>query len=240
MTSTPALPSAYASPTPMPLALVGSELRVPVVSGGSRRYVNLDYAASAPCLVSVKQAVDELLPWYSSVHRGTGYKSQLATEAYEGARQAVRSFVGARADDAVIVTRNTTDGLNLLAAALPPRTEVLVFAAEHHANLLPWRRRDATFLAIPASPEEALHRLDQALSAGASGPRLVAVTGASNVTGEIWPYAEIAALAHRHGARACSTLPSSPRTGESTWRPQASTTWLCPVTSSTPRSGPAR
>ena len=121
-------------PAPADLTLVGSELEVPLVTGARRRYVNLDYAASAPCLASVKRAVDALLPWYASVHRGAGYKSQLATEAYEGARAAVRSFVGARSSDTVVFTRNTTDAINLLAAALPPDAEVLAFASEHHAN----------------------------------------------------------------------------------------------------------
>jgi selenocysteine lyase/cysteine desulfurase len=180
-------------------ALVGDGLEVPLVDGGERRYVNLDHAASAPCLVSVKQAVDDLLPWYSSVHRGAGFKSQLTTDAYEGARAVVRDFVGGRDDDVVVFTRNTTDSINLLAAALPPGARVITFAAEHHANLLPWRRRDFTMLPLPASPGEALERLDQALGAGRAG--LVSVTGASNVTGEIWPYAEMARLAHRHGAR---------------------------------------
>lgn len=182
-------------------ALVGADVEVPLVIGGVRRYVNLDYAASAPCLVAVKQAVDALLPWYSSVHRGAGYKSQLATEAYEGARAAVRSFVQARSDDCVLFTRNTTDAINLLASALPPCAAVVAFASEHHANLLPWRRRDVTFLPIPRSAGEALERLDQALRWIRADARLVAVTGASNVTGEIWPYVEIARLAHRHGAR---------------------------------------
>ncbi|MGH4016218.1 MAG: aminotransferase class V-fold PLP-dependent enzyme [Pseudonocardiaceae bacterium] len=183
------------------LALVGAELEVPLVTGGWRRYVNLDYAASAPCLVSVQRAVDALLPWYSSVHRGAGYKSQLATEAYEGARAAVRSFVGARPSDTVVFTRNTTDAINLLAAALPPEAEVLTFASEHHANLLPWRRHRVTYLPVPASPAEALERLDRALAAASGEPRLVAVTGASNVTGEIWPYPQITRLAHEHDAR---------------------------------------
>ena len=186
---------------PSDLTLVGSEVEVPLVTGGWRRYVNLDYAASAPCLVPVKQAVDELLPWYSSVHRGAGYKSQVATEAYEDAREAVRSFVGGRADDAVIFTRNTTDALNLLAAALPPNAEVFAFAAEHHANLLPWRRGHITSLPVPASPADALDTLDRVLRSPARGPRLVTVTGASNVTGEIWPYPQIARLAHEHDAR---------------------------------------
>lgn len=183
------------------LTLVGSEIDVPLVTGARRRYVNLDYAASAPCLVSVQRAVDALLPWYASVHRGAGYKSQVATEAYEGARVAVRSFVGARPSDTVVFTRNTTDAINLLAAALPPEAEVLTFASEHHANLLPWRRHRVTHLPVPASPAEALERLDRALATGSGGPRLVAVTGASNVTGEIWPYPQIARLAHEHDAR---------------------------------------
>jgi selenocysteine lyase/cysteine desulfurase len=188
-------------PAAADLALVGSELDVPLVTGARRRYVNLDYAASAPCLASVKRAVDALLPWYASVHRGAGYKSQLSTDAYEGARAAVRSFVGARSSDTVVFTRNTTDAINLLAAALPPDAEVFAFASEHHANLLPWRRRKVTYLPVPASPAEALERLDRALAARSDGPRLVAVTGASNVTGEIWPYPQIARLAHEREAR---------------------------------------
>lgn len=78
---------------------------------------------------------------------------------------------------------------------------MVAFASEHHANLLPWRRRDVAFLPVPRSPGEALERLDQTLRSVRADARLVAVTGASNVTGEIWPYAEIAQLAHRHGAR---------------------------------------
>ena len=117
------------------LALVGADVDVPLVTGGWRRYVNLDYAASAPCLSSVSEAVEALLPWYSSVHRGAGYKSQLATAAYEGAREAVHSFVGARHDDTVVFTRNTTDAINLVAAALPADASVFAYGAEHHANL---------------------------------------------------------------------------------------------------------
>ncbi len=183
-------------------ALVGAGAVVPLVGGGERRYVNLDYAASAPCLVSAQQAVEALLPWYASVHRGAGFLSQLTTDAYEGAREAVRNFVNGHRDDVVVFTRNTTDAINLLASALPEDTEVIGFAAEHHANLLPWRRRTSVLLPVPGSAAEALTRLEEALSRPAAGRhRLVTVTGASNVTGEIWPYAAMARLAHEHGAR---------------------------------------
>lgn len=151
--------------------------------------------------MAVKEAVDALLPWYSSMHRGAGFPSRVATAAYEGARDAVLDFVGAPSGDAVVFTRHTTEAINVLANALPEDTGVVVFAGEHHADLLPWLRRRATVLPVPASPDEALDLLGDALVAARGGIGLVAVTGASNVTGEIWPYAEIAEIAHRHGAR---------------------------------------
>jgi selenocysteine lyase/cysteine desulfurase len=194
------------------LALVGAGQAVPLIDGGTRPYVNLDYAASTPALVPVAQAVDEFLPWYSSVHRGAGFKSQVSTAAYEGAREEIRRFFRARADDAVLITRNTTDAINLLASALPEETHVFAFGVEHHANMLPWRRArlKVTYLPIPASPAHALQYLEEALQQERTGEtsrkratpqRLVAVTGASNVTGEVWPHRDLVELAHRYGAR---------------------------------------
>jgi selenocysteine lyase/cysteine desulfurase len=185
------------------LRLVGADVEVPILPRGSTRYVNLDYAASAPALQAVHDAVEELLGWYSSVHRGAGFKSRASTAAYEGARESIRRFVNARPDDAVIITRNTTDSINLLAGTLPPGTHVVAFAGEHHANLLPWKRIGVRYLPVPESPAAALESLATTLAdlPGCEDPHLVAVTGASNVTGEIWPLAEIARVAHDNGAR---------------------------------------
>ncbi|HSA50981.1 MAG TPA: aminotransferase class V-fold PLP-dependent enzyme [Yinghuangia sp.] len=186
-----------------PLAVVGRDVRVPLVTGGDIEYAALDYAASAPCLQRVWDDVAAYLPYYGSVHRGAGYLSQLSTDLYESSRATVAAHVGARPDDLVVFTRGTTDSLNLLASALPHGTRVFVFETEHHAALLPWRRRSGvTHLPAPASPAEAVSVLDAALAAdGGDGPRLVCVTGASNVTGELFPVAELAAVAHRYGAR---------------------------------------
>jgi selenocysteine lyase/cysteine desulfurase len=161
-------------------------------------YANLDYAATAPCLAAVAEAVNRLLPWYASVHRGAGAASRRCTLAYERARQTVADFVGARPGDHVIFTRNTTDALNLLARALPPAATVVSWAGEHHANLLPWPR--SVWLPVPDSPAGAVAALAGALDR-LDRPVLVAVTGASNVTGELWPVAELVAVAHRRGAR---------------------------------------
>jgi selenocysteine lyase/cysteine desulfurase len=98
--------------------VVGNEQEVPLVTGGQIRYVNLDYAASAPPLMEVSEAVAAMEPWCSSVHRGAGFKSQVSTAAYEGAREEVRAFLHTGLDDTVIFTRNTTDSINLLASCL--------------------------------------------------------------------------------------------------------------------------
>ncbi|GAA1746757.1 aminotransferase class V-fold PLP-dependent enzyme [Nonomuraea bangladeshensis] len=192
-------PAAAAPESARPIpAVVGADLEVPVKGGRLVRYANLDYAASAPCLEPVSAAVAAALPAYSSVHRGAGYASQLTTARYEQARHTVRAFVGARPSDAVIFTRNTTDATNLLSRCLPAGTTVVVFDTEHHASLLPWG--EAVRLAPPAFPGEAVRAADEALAA-IDGPKLLVVTAASNVTGELWPIAALAHIAHRHGAR---------------------------------------
>ncbi len=175
---------------------------VPLVTGELVEYAQLDHAASTPALTSVVRAVETATRTYSSVHRGTGWLSRVTSAHYEAARDEVARFVGARADDLVVLTRTTTDATNLLARALPDGTPVVVFASEHHASLLPWPAERTHRLPVPASPEEALGRLDAALAGLAEGPRpLVVVTGASNVTGELWPVAQVVAVARRHGAR---------------------------------------
>ncbi|WP_157251922.1 aminotransferase class V-fold PLP-dependent enzyme [Nonomuraea typhae] len=179
-------------------AVLGADLQVPVKGGRLVGYANLDYAASAPCLEPVSAAVTAALPAYSSVHRGAGYASQLTTARYEQARHTVRAFAGARSDDAVVFTRNTTDATNLLAGVLPAGTTTVVFDSEHHASLLPWQK--TVRLAPPAFPGEAVRQADEALAA-IDGPKLLVVTAASNVTGELWPIAALAHIAHRHGAR---------------------------------------
>jgi selenocysteine lyase/cysteine desulfurase len=88
----------------------------------------------------------------------------------------------------------------VLAAALPEGARVLSSPAEHHANMLPWRRHDVRLLPFARSAEEQLHVCERMLREARPRIDLVAVTGASNVTGEIWPVAQLAELAHRHGA----------------------------------------
>ncbi len=185
------------------LDIVGAHALVPLAGGGVAEYANLDHGASAPALRIVRDTVNALLERYASVHRGAGWHSKVCTSLYEGARQPVRQFAGGRADDAVIFTKHTTDSFNLLAHCLPPRTTVVVFETEHHAALLPWERDGVNVVRLPApdSPAAAIAAVEHALRTRPAGPALLVVTGASNVTGEIWPITALAAVARSRGAR---------------------------------------
>ncbi|MFJ4984610.1 aminotransferase class V-fold PLP-dependent enzyme [Streptomyces sp. NPDC088732] len=196
----PAAPAPVRATTPLPV--LGRDVLVPLVTGGEVAYAALDYAASAPALQRVWDDVAAYAPYYGSVHRGAGYLSQLSTDLFEQSRAEVAAFLGCRADDQVVFTRSTTDSLNLLASVVPDGTRVFVFETEHHASLLPWRDGDVTYLSAPRTPAEAVALLERALAVREpGGPALVCVTGASNVTGELWPVRELAAAAHAHGAR---------------------------------------
>ncbi|MGH9019182.1 MAG: aminotransferase class V-fold PLP-dependent enzyme [Acidimicrobiales bacterium] len=188
---------------PGPLAeVVGADLGVPLVTGETARYVNLDYAASAPALRAVADQVTELLPLYSSVHRGAGFKSRASTAAYEEARQRVLEHCGRTGGDHVaILCRNTTEALNHLAYRLDLARDdaVLTTVVEHHANLLPWGRV-ATRRYVECGPDGTF-TVDDVVAGldAAPRPRLLALTGASNVTGWLPPLDAIVAAASDRG-----------------------------------------
>jgi len=195
------------SPAPLapPVPLIGDGMPVPCADGAERPYLSMDAAASTAALGPVLARVQEFLPNYSSVHRGAGYKSQLSTGAYEDARSAALSFAGRESagsgDDVAIICRNTTEAINHLAyrLRLTPDDVVVTTVAEHHANLLPWSRAatcryvecggDGTF-----TVQDVEAALDQR-----PAPRLLAITGASNITGWMPPLPAIIAAAHERG-----------------------------------------
>lgn len=184
------------------MQLVGDDQLVPCVDGEERRYLSLDAAASTGALPAVAERVSEFLPWYSSVHRGAGWKSQLATAEYEEARAAALEFAGREGrDDIAIICRNTTEAINHLAyrLRLSPSDVVVTTVVEHHANLLPWARI-AERRYVECSPEGSFTVEDvcAVLDAGPA-PKLLAITGASNVTGWVPPIDEIIAEAHGRG-----------------------------------------
>ncbi len=145
------------------------------------------------------------MPWYSSIHRGSGFKSKLATQAYEEARQIVMKFFGANPKDHVVIFgKNTTEAINKLSFRLNLKKDdiVLVGLSEHHSNDLPWRRfAKVCYVGIDSTGNIDEQHLGKLLDEHKSKVKLVAITGASNVTGVMPNIHEIAAKAHKAGAQ---------------------------------------
>ena len=185
--------------------VVGLDVKTPVLDGSRRPYVNFDNAATTPAFWDVIETLDLFLPWYSSVHRGSGFKSQISTAAYDAARATVGHFFGADlASQVVIFGKNSSEVINKAARRIPlaPDDVVLVSLMEHHSNDLPWRGQAKTVhVEVRQDGQLDLDDLRRQLEAHRGHVRLLAITGASNVTGYINPIHELAELAHRHGAQ---------------------------------------
>lgn len=190
--------------TDLPKLLIGADELVPTLSG-LQKYINLDNAASTPTFQPIADAVLSFLRWYSNVHRGTGFKSQLSSWVFEQSRETVTEFIGANLDNQVVIfTKNSTEAINKLANRMPfARNDIILTTMmEHHSNELPWRRAgrvehiglndDGTI-----SKDNYLHLL----SRFGKSVRLVAITGASNVTGFINDLDFFASKAHEAGAK---------------------------------------
>ncbi|MBF8267828.1 MAG: cysteine desulfurase [Dehalococcoidia bacterium] len=172
--------------------------------------VYLDNAATSQKPRCVIQALVEYYEGYNSnIHRGVHALSMEATERYEAARQKCADFIGSPSTDGVILVRNTTEAINLVARTwarsnIGPGDEILLTEMEHHSNLVPWQQvaqeQGAVLRFIPLTPEQTLDLsdMDRLLN---SRTRLVALTHVSNALGTINPVKELGRAAHRVGAR---------------------------------------
>ena len=170
--------------------------------------VYLDSAASSQKPRTVIEAMSQYYERnHANVHRSIHTLGEEATELYEAARDRVQRFIGAASREEIVLTRGTTDGLNLLADALcrplRPGDEVLITEMEHHSNIIPWqmaaRRQGLTLKAVPITDAGLLDldALDRLLT---ERTKVVAFTHVSNVLGTINPVAEIVSRAQRVGA----------------------------------------
>ena len=170
---------------------------------GPQPLVYLDHGASTHAPRPVIDAVTEFLSsHYANVHRGHHTLSQESSEAFEQAAATLGGFIGADAGaQPICLTGNTTQALDLAAhlmADVPGAT--IVTQAEHHSNDLPHRRRGKV-LRAPVDGEGYLLLDDLRRLFEKNKVKLLAVTGASNVTGLMPDVHELARLAHDHGAR---------------------------------------
>jgi cysteine desulfurase/selenocysteine lyase len=185
--------------------ITGIDREIPLLDGTLTRYINLDNAASTPALEFVTKAVENYLPFYSSVHRGSGFKSRLSTAAYDDAHEIIGEFVGADLEtNTVIFGKNTTEAINKLSYRLSsdPDDVVICTGMEHHSNDLPWRRRGRV-VHVRATAEGRLDEedFDRQLAKHAGHIALVTVAGASNVSGFVQPFHRLARKVHEAGAK---------------------------------------
>jgi cysteine desulfurase / selenocysteine lyase len=173
-----------------------------------RDLVYLDNGATTQKPRMVIEAVNDLLLKYNAnIHRGVHHLSDLASEAYEQARETVRAFINASSTDEIIFNSGTTAAINNVAFSYGERfvregDEIIVSALEHHANIVPWQmlceRKGAQLKVIPMNDSGEL-LLDEYRKLLSPATRIVAVTQASNALGVVTPVREIIREAHRLG-----------------------------------------
>jgi cysteine desulfurase/selenocysteine lyase len=175
---------------------------------GGRDLVYLDSAASSQ---RPRPVIDAMVHYethqHSNVHRGVHTLSQIATDAFEAARDRVRRFLNARSTREIVFVRGTTEAINLVAqtwgrAHLRPGDEVLITALEHHANIVPWQLACAAVgarLVVAPIDDRGELVFDEFLARLNARTRMVAVAHVSNALGTVLPVAGIVAAARARG-----------------------------------------
>lgn len=186
--------------------VVGVEAPVPLKDGQYVTGINFDNAATTPPFNNVMKAIIRFSPWYSSIHRGTGYKSTISSEIYEESRNEVLKFVGADPNYyTAIFVKNATEAINKLSYRLCKKDKkcmILSTSMEHHSNDLPWRDKyNVGYIDVNDDGTLSIDDLKYKLKKYRKVVRLVAVTGASNVTGAKNPIYQIAKLCHKNGVK---------------------------------------
>jgi len=171
----------------------------------------LVYLDNAATTQKPRVVIDTILRYYqsenSNVHRGIHFLSEVATQAYEGARTRVRQFLNAAHDHEIIFTRGTTESINLVAqcygrSQIKPGDEVIISAMEHHSNIVPWQmvceEKGARLRVIPITDagELVLEEYERLLT---DRTRLVGIVHVSNVLGTVNPVKQMIATAHNRG-----------------------------------------
>lgn len=182
--------------------------------------VYLDNAATSQKPIAVLNTLRDYYSEYNSnVHRGVHTLSGKATDAYEGTRDKIASFINAGAREEIVYTRNASEAINLVAYSwglnnLQQGDEIILSVMEHHSNLIPWQmvaqKTGAVLKFVELTANEEFD-LDHFQSLVSDKTKLVAVVHVSNTIGCINPVQEICAIAHQQGAKvlidACQSVP---------------------------------
>ena len=170
--------------------------------------IYLDNAASAQ---KPKAVLDRMhhayTAEYANVHRGLHYLANAATEAYEDAREKVRAFINAARKEEIVITRNATEAINLVAYTfgrerIKAGDEIVLSIMEHHSNIVPWhflRERQGAVIKWAPVDDDGNFLLDEFEKLLSPRTRMVALTHMSNMLGTVVPVKEVVARAHARG-----------------------------------------
>jgi cysteine desulfurase/selenocysteine lyase len=171
----------------------------------------LVYLDNAATTQKPRQVIDRIVQYYtrenSNVHRGVHHLSEVATLAYENAREVARRFVNAREEREVVFVRGCTEGINLVAYTFGRQNigagdEIVITAIEHHSNIVPWQmlceERGAKLRVVPVNEAGEL-QMDEYEKLLGERTKLVAAIHVSNALGTINPVKEMTRIAHDHG-----------------------------------------
>ncbi|MEM2548993.1 MAG: cysteine desulfurase, partial [Nitrososphaerota archaeon] len=173
-----------------------------------KRLIYLDNAATTQKPMQVINAIKQYYENFNAnVHRGVYELSIESTEIYENARKTVANFIGAKNWREIIFTRNTTEGINLVAYAyglhnLKDGDKIVLTEMEHHSNIVPWQIissvKKAKILHLPVTNDGYL--MTDILDKYLKDAKIFALTHASNVLGTINPVKELIKVAKEYGA----------------------------------------
>ena len=204
-----AIPSDTGSVSDFPVETYRQDFPILEQTVRNQSLVYLDNAATAQKPRQVIEVLDGYYRSYNSnIHRGVHTLSELATDAYESAREKVQHFINADSLKEIIFVRGTTEGINLVAQSygrskLRAGDEIIISTMEHHSNIVPWQlvceQTGAVLKVIPINDAGELD-MDEYKNLLSERTRIVAIVHVSNALGTINPIAEISALAHAAGA----------------------------------------
>ena len=193
---------------PLEIASLREDFPILATKVYGKPLVYLDNAASAQ---KPREVVERMLHAtyheYANVHRGLHYLANAATDAYEAARESVRTFLNAESASEIVFTKSATEAINLVAASfgeafIKEGDEIVLSIMEHHANIVPWhflRERRGAVLKWVDIDDEGNFLLDAFEQALTAKTKIVALTHLSNVLGTVTPVKEIVRIAHERG-----------------------------------------
>jgi cysteine desulfurase/selenocysteine lyase len=193
---------------PLDVARIREDFPILAMEVYGKPLVYLDNAASAQ---KPKEVIDRmthaLYHEYANVHRGLHFLANAATDAFEAARESVRSFLNAESVNEIIFTKSATEAINLVAASfgqafIKEGDEIVLSIMEHHANIVPWhflRERKGAVLQWVDVDDEGNFSLEEFEKALTPKTKIVAITHMSNMLGTVTPIKEIIKIAHERG-----------------------------------------